>query len=65
MTPIEVLEIEIASYESLMKTYQETPQALKDLGWIAVPEKPELRTPNHNFSMRGVVTGSRRHWKRG
>lgn len=64
LTPGDVYEIEMASYESEVKAYQDAPQCLKDLGWIAVPEKPGLRTPNNRFSMYGVVTGSRRQWRK-
>lgn len=63
LTPADVYEIEMASYQSLMKTYEETPQHLKDLGLIAIPEKPTLRLPDSNWNMRGVVTGSRRKWR--
>jgi hypothetical protein len=42
------------------------PEDVRNHPWIAKPEKPQIRIPQQqHWTMRGVVTGSRRKWKRG
>lgn len=58
-----------AIYEAECESYhkwQALPDNVRNHHWIAKPDKPVRRiVMQQSWDMRGVVTGSRRKWKRG
>lgn len=72
----ELARLEFDVQEAIWHAYEQADASLKELGWIKPPEGPRLtieqfkaRIEGHTmaaqqFSMRTVVTGARRKWKR-
>jgi hypothetical protein len=65
LSPMDIYEAEYKAYEALLANYEqplaENPEMAR---WLAKPTPPTLPSQQH-WSMRNVVTGARRNWKRG
>lgn len=65
LTPQEVYECELAAYEAAKANYEKSIADNPAIAmFLAKPEKPALSVISPYWSMRGVVTASRRNWKR-
>jgi len=53
-----------AERESIRK-WEALPDDVRNHHWIARPTLSPAYTGQRDWNMRGVVTGSRRNWKRG
>lgn len=60
----DVYEMELKAYEDALANYEKSVTENPTIAFLlAKPEKPTLRAVSPYWSMRGVVTGSRRKWK--
>lgn len=65
LTTLDIYDAECKAYETALANYEqaiiENPQMAH---WLAKPTPPAPPSQQH-WSMRNVVTGARRNWKRG
>lgn len=66
LRPKEIYECELAAYEAAKANYEKAVTDNPAIAmWLDNPKKPVMSTTSLYWSMRGVVTASRRNWKRG
>lgn len=64
MNASETYELELAAYQEALKNYEQAIATNPAIAlFLAKPEAPQLRTITPFWSMRKVVTASRRKWK--
>jgi hypothetical protein len=64
MNPNEVYEMELKAYELALASYEKAIAENPAIAiFLAKPEKPTVRAISPFWTMRGVVTASRRKWK--
>lgn len=66
MTIADILDAIYEADTALYRQWQALPDSVRYHHWIAKPETPVRRVVSQqHWTMRGVVTGARRNWKRG